>query len=354
MKKKILISTGGSGGHVIPGTIFYNHLKDNFDTYICSDKRGLNYFEKTKFNLKIIDVPQIGKNYFKLIFFFTAMFRAFNFLFQNKIELVISTGGYMSLPICIAAKILNCKIYLFEPNMVIGRSNLFFLKFCKKIFCYSNEILNFPEKYSFKKRVIYPLLKKEIFSYNKINNFDFKRKVKLLLIGGSQGADFFQTELKESVFLLSKKFNIEVNHQCTKNNFNLLSNFYKEKNIEYKIFNFKESIYNYINNADLCITRAGASSLAELTYLNKLFISIPFPFSKDNHQLLNALHYKNKNCCWVLEQNQNTIQEVVNLIEEIVSNPKKIEVKLNQMKKISYQNNWNNINQKMIDILNEN
>ena len=51
----------------------------------------------------------------------------------------------MSLPICISAKILNLKIYLFEPNMVIGRANLFYIKFSKKIFCYSYNIKKLPK-----------------------------------------------------------------------------------------------------------------------------------------------------------------------------------------------------------------
>ena len=54
---------------------------------------------------------------------------------------------------------------------------------------------------------------------------------------------------------------------------------------------------------DLSITRAGASTLAELSLLYIPFIAVPLPSSKDNHQLENAKFYKNNNCCWVLEQN---------------------------------------------------
>ncbi len=54
----------------------------------------------------------------------------------------------MSLPLCLSAKTLNVKIYLFEPNMVIGRSNKFFLKFSEKIICYSNKLRNFPKVYA--------------------------------------------------------------------------------------------------------------------------------------------------------------------------------------------------------------
>ena len=68
MKKKILISTGGSGGHVVPATIFYNHLKNDFEIYLSTDIRGLNFFNQNKFKYKIINVPQIGKNLFNIFF----------------------------------------------------------------------------------------------------------------------------------------------------------------------------------------------------------------------------------------------------------------------------------------------
>ena len=79
------------------------------------------------------------------VFFLTL--KSLILLKKEKIQILISTGGYMSLPLCIAARILNIKIYLLEPNMVIGRANKFFLKFCKKIICYAENIIGFPKKY---------------------------------------------------------------------------------------------------------------------------------------------------------------------------------------------------------------
>ena len=67
----------------------------------------------------------------------------------------------MSLPICLAAKFLKLKIFLFEPNLVLGRANLFLLNYCDKIFTYSKEIRNFPIKLQHKNYVIKPLIKKK-------------------------------------------------------------------------------------------------------------------------------------------------------------------------------------------------
>ena len=63
-----------------------------------------------------------------------------------------------------------------------------------------------------------------------------------------------------------------------------------------------ENFADYIQQSDLCISRAGASTLAELSVMNVPFIAVPLPTSKDNHQLENANFYKNKDCCWLIEQ----------------------------------------------------
>ena len=148
--KNILISTGGTGGHVVPAIILHEHLKNEFNIYMTSDNRGIQYLDKDKYNIEIINTPKISKNIFLLPFQILSLliliFKSIFFLKRKKIEILISMGGYMSLPLCIASKILKLKFFLFEPNMVLGRSNKFFINSCKKIFCYSNEIKNFPNR----------------------------------------------------------------------------------------------------------------------------------------------------------------------------------------------------------------
>ena len=69
--KNILISTGGSGGHVIPAKIIYEHLKSDFNIVLSSDDRGIKFLDKEKYNIKIINVPKLSKNIF---FFFFQIF----------------------------------------------------------------------------------------------------------------------------------------------------------------------------------------------------------------------------------------------------------------------------------------
>ena len=257
----------------------------------------------------------------------------------------------MSLPVILAAKFLGLKIFLLEPNQVLGRSNKFFLQSCAKIFCYSREIKNFPEKFKDKMVIINPLVKKSIYEANlSLKNRD---KFNLLVVGGSQGADIFDKKLKDSIKNISKDFPIKIIQQTSEKNILLLKNFYFKNNIENIIFSFTKNFTQIIQQADLCITRAGASTLAELSVLNTPFIAVPLPTSKDNHQLENANYYKNNDSCWVLEQSsfEEKIEEV---LKDIIDNKSKYIKKKENLRKINHQNTWSNVNKKILEIINEN
>jgi len=101
-----------------------------------------------------------------------------------------------------------------------------------------------------------------------------------LVVGGSQGANIFDNSLKEKIVKVSKKFSIKITHQTNKKNISILKDFYQKNNIENSIFSFDPNFEKILINTDLCITRAGASTLAELSVLNIPFVSVPLPSSK--------------------------------------------------------------------------
>ena len=356
MKKKILICTGGSGGHVVPATIFYEHLKNEFDIKMTSDLRGFQFLDRYKYNIEVFNVPKISKNIFLLpIQFFLILgliFKSFFFLKNKKIEILISTGGYMSLPLCIASRILNIKLFLFEPNMVLGKSNKFFINSCIKIFCYTDKIKNFPNSLKNKISLIPALLRKEFYStkLHESKNED----INLLIVGGSQGAKLFDTIVMESIIKISKKYKLKIFQQTSFKNYKYLKRFYLESNIESELFDFNENIANFMCKSNMCITRAGATTLAELIYLNVPHIAIPLPSAKDNHQFENAFFYYQLGCNWVVNQNEISNINLTDKIINIIENKQEYLDKKKNMKNFSYKNTWNNINQKIIFSINEN
>ncbi len=256
MKRNILISTGGSGGHVVPATIIYDHLKENFNILMTSDERGIKFLDKDKYNLEIINVPKVSKNIFFLPFqFFLIIFLVFKscyLLKKKKIETVISTGGYMSLPLCVASKILKIRLFLFEPNIVLGRSNKLFINSCEKIFCYSDKIKNFSYKLKNKISLIPTLLRKEFYSV-KVAETTIDKEINLLIIGGSQGAKLFDTLVNESILTISKKYKLKIFQQTSIKNYKYLKDFYLKNNIENQLFDFNENISNFMNKSNICI-----------------------------------------------------------------------------------------------------
>ena len=353
MKKKILISTGGSGGHVVPAIILHDHLSKKKDVIISTDDRGYRYLNKDIHKIFIINTPRLNLlllpfNFFKILFLFI---KSIFFLKKKKITQVISTGGYMSLPLILAGKFLNLNIYLLEPNLVLGRANNFFLSSCKKIFCYTDQIKKFPEKFKNKRVIIHPLVRDEFYKVktHKTNTDKFN----LLVVGGSQGASIFDKNLKNSITNISKKFLIKIVQQTHLDNISSLKEFYSANNIENEIFNYDKDLVEKIAESYICITRAGATTLAELSILNVPFIAVPLPNSKDNHQFENANFYVENNCCWILEQNVFE-EKIEQLIEEILQDRLNFIKKKENLSNLNFQNTWINVNQKILKILDEN
>ena len=355
MKEKILISTGGTGGHVIPATTIHHHLKIEYDIIISTDLRGFRYLDSNIYKIFVINTPKLDNKIllpFSILKILFLTLKSLILLKREKIKLLISTGGYMSLPLCLAAKILNIKIFLLEPNMVIGRANKFFLNFCKKIICYDKNIIGFPYKFQNKLITLNPLIRKTYYQEN------FQEKTEkiftLMIIGGSQGAKIFDEKIHESILKISKINSLRIIHQTSQKNINFFKNFYSKNKIENIVFSFNPNLNVLLNQSDLCVTRAGASSLAEIAHLNIPFIAIPLPTSKDNHQLENANYYKNKDCCWVFDQTNFDKQKFEDLLLDILKNKDNFLQKKKNLENLNYQNTWNNVNQNLLKIINEN
>ena len=138
-----------------------------------------------------------------------------------------------------------------------------------------------------------------------------------MISGGSQGAKIFDEIIKDAITKLPNFQSIKIIQQTSPQNLKILEDFYNKNNIENVIFNFEKNFINLIAESDLCITRAGASSLAEIAMMNKPFIAIPLPSAKDNHQMANARFYEAAGCCWVLDQKDFNIYNLNNILLNI-------------------------------------
>ena len=340
MSKRIIFTSGGTGGHIFPAINLMKYLSNKgYEVILVTDKRGKSFLKKSgEFRSYIIktDTPS-NKNIFKKFFSFLRIFfsiiESIFILKKEKPKLVIGLGGYVSFPISFASKFMKIPLIIYENNLVLGRSNKKLLPISKKLLIGTETPINFPKKYENKVFKIGSILRKEIIDYSAIEK-NSESNFSILVLGGSQGAEIFGKIVPNSIKMLNEDgYTVEVNQQCLKEQKDSLIDFYNHNKIKSNIFNFTDNILNLISLSDLAISRCGASTTAELVNTLTPFIAVPYPYSMDNHQYLNAKYYEDKGCCWVLEENNFNSTTLYKFIKEIIKDRKKLKNVRENMKK---------------------
>lgn len=294
---------GGTGGHVYPIIAIAQELSDTDAIFIGSENREDSHIiPRYGYNFKSITAS--NKNIFKII---KGFLQARKILRHEKVTCLISSGGYLTLPVVLAAASYRLPIYLLEQNVIPGRVNRL-LSYLATLTC-----LTFEESRSFfktSKLMITgnPVRKQflEDAQFKWLKKIDRPQLPAVLVFGGSQGSKslnglFFDHHVH---FLYAPECLI---HITGKNAFEGIENKYKKipnlqieslpegsiiknKNGDIKIIlmpYFEKMDWLY-ENVTWVVSRAGATTLAELLYFSKKAVLIPYPFAKDNHQVLNA------------------------------------------------------------------
>ena len=359
---KIFLAAGGSGGHIFPAYSLSKYLmKKKRKVTIITDKRGFKFLKNySGIKIKTIISSTIFKNnpikfIISITIIFSAILNSLIFLFFNRPNIVIGMGGYSSFPICIAAKFLGIPFAIYENNLLIGKTNKYLLPFAEKFFISNIDIKGINYKYDRKIIKIGNIVREEILNYISKKKNKRTNTLNILILGGSQGAKIFGEKLP-LIFKQCKKNNInfKITQQCQINQNKTLGKFYQSNKIDHELFDFNDEISISMNKANICITRAGASTLAELVFLNIPHVTIPLPAAKDNHQFENASFYHQHGCNWILNQHEINEDSLTNTLINIIDNKDEYLKKIKNMKNFSYQNSWNNINLKIISTINEN
>tara|TARA_B100000902_G_scaffold388798_1_gene435010 strand:- start:8925 stop:10019 length:1095 start_codon:yes stop_codon:yes gene_type:complete len=360
-KKKILIATGGTGGHIFPAySLAKNLFKKNYIIKLTLDNRGLKFLKGSE-NLNVVNIPSsplIKKNIIKFIFSIFAIFyatiKSLLFLTFNRPAIVFGMGGYSSFPVCIAAYFLKIKFVIYENNLIIGKANRYLLPFAKKIFVSYQDLEGIPYKYKNKMITIGNMIREEIInSQININEKDELKDLKILVLGGSQAAEIFAEKLPP-IFekIKNSKISIKIYQQCLNKQTDQLSEFYKKAKIDHEIFNFSDNIIDYYLKTNLVITRSGASVLGELLNIKIPFISIPLPSSADDHQYKNAKFYQKKGYGYLLEE-KDINNKLYDLITSIFEDKFLIKNILYNQRQYSDKNIFRNLNTQIEKIINE-
>ena len=263
---------------------------------------------------------------------------------KEKPDLIFGFGGYVSFPISFASRFFNLPLIIYEYNMVLGRTNKYLSSFSKKILVAKKVTQNLPEKYKNKTYEVGSILDKNIINYSISKKDNNKENFSILVLGGSQGAAIFGKIIPPVIKMIKNQgYEIKIIQQCVMSQKNSIVDFYEKNNIKNYVFEFDKNILELILSSNLAITRCGASTTAELVQTLTPFIAVPLPNSIDNHQYLNAKYYKDKGCCWILEQDNFNTKNLFNLIMKTIKNKKELENIRENMKKNYNKNVYTNI-----------
>jgi len=350
VSKKIIFTSGGTGGHIFPAINLMKYFSSKgYDVLLITDLKGNNFLKNYKEarSLVIKTDTTTNKNIFRKIFplikIFFSLINSIVILFKEKPDLIIGFGGYVSFPISFSSIFLKIPLVIYENNLVLGRANKKLINISKKILLASQLPENFPKKYLEKAYKVGSILDKKILDYSEKKEKN-KNIFSILVLGGSQGAEIFGKVIPSVVEKLNNnEIKIKINQQCLEYQKKSIIDFYKEKKISYNVFSFTDNILNLISETDLAVSRCGASTTSELVQTLTPFIAVPYPFSTDNHQYLNAKYYESLGCCWMLEQNNFDTNNLYNLILEIIKDEKKLDSIKKNMKANSSKNVFNKI-----------
>jgi len=305
--KTILFACGGTGGHVFPAlAVAENFLSDKNSFNVIFAGRAAPAMEEkllSKYNYRTIKaVPlkrgSIIQNLLLPLKLLLSVLGSAKLLKKEKPAFIVATGGYVALPVMLAAIIKRIPFYAIEPNAVMGVANKICAKFAKKVYVASetqgNPVRKMPEN----------LPAPEIFADDK--------KFRILITGGSQGALGINKKIEQIYEQLSANENLSVVWQAGAKHADALAQKYcASKNI--LITAFLDNIYAYMQHADLIISRSGASTLAEILAFGRVSILLPYPYATANHQEHNARAVEKNGAAFVeLDSDPNNLLEKIN------------------------------------------
>ena len=326
----VIVSAGGTGGHIYPALSIINKFKEkekNLNVlYIGTHNRmekeivpklGIRYEEIEIYGFSKKLIFRDIKNIFLIL---KAIKKCKKIMKEFKPDIVIGVGGYVTMPVLSAAKSLGIKTAIHEQNSIPGKSNKYVSKGTDLTFVsYENSIKYFDKS----KKVVFSgnpcgenaLTTKEI---TKESLGLSKNKKLLVIVAGSLGSntinEFFANYLK----LLNGKENYEVLYITGKDYYDDFVNSHKfAKNV--KIIPFLDNLAGLLKNTNLIISRAGAGTLAEILALNLPSILIPSPYVANNHQYYNALDLKKKKVSVMIEEKDLNAKKLHEIVDNLLS-----------------------------------
>lgn len=351
---KVIISGGGTGGHIYPGIAIANELKNkkNAEILFVGSKKGLEteLVPRAQFPLKTITIKGFRRKIsFDTLITFLTMFKGLmestQILKGFRPDVVVGTGGYVCGPVVLAAALLGIPTVIHEQNSIPGVTNRILARFVDKIaVSFEDSFRYFTRSSKHKIHLTGNPIRSEILNVSKIKgskkmNLSPKKKT-LLVFGGSRGALVINEAMKTVIKQNLHSKQLQIIHITGKEHYQGFIRGLHHEGIDVKAYgNIKIKPYIYemhyaLAASDLVVSRAGAMTIAEITALGKPSILIPLRIATNDHQRINAQSLKRKNAAEVILEEDLTGEILNNTIKRIIFDPNKLKTMADNSKKL--------------------
>ena len=341
---KIILTAGGTGGHIYPALSVVDTIKkDKNNEYLyigTKDRMESDLIPSLDIPYKSLEIYGLSKNIVKDIKNIKCILKSIKeskkIIKDFKPNAVIAFGGYVTLPVTLAAKKLKVKVYIHEQNYIPGKVNKYLSKYADAIFVSFEETGKFFKN----KNVVYtgnPCSEraKTISPIDKTTLGFTKEKKLILIVMGSMGSSVVNDKLKEFLQTFEEP-DKEILFVTGKKLYDNFKDIKLPKST--KVVPYIDNLSGLMKQTDLIISRAGASTISEILALDLPSILIPSPYVANNHQYYNALDLHKKGVSLMLEQQNLTSKALKDAIKKILDDKKiylEYKDKLKKIKKIS-------------------
>lgn len=322
-KKRILFTGGGTAGHVIVNLALIPHFqregwiidyigsKDGIERELISGLEDVTYYPISTGKLRRYMSVENFKDPFKVM---TGTFQAWNIIRKVKPNIVFSKGGFVSVPVIVAARLRGVPTLIHESDYTPGLANKLAVRFAKKVLTTFPETVNYLP--SNKAAYVGAIVRDELFQGVKKQGYTLtnlgREKPILLVMGGSSGSQKVNKIVRASLDTLLTKF--QIIHICGQGNIDETIN--KKGYVQFEYVS--EELKHIYAITDLVVSRAGANAIFEFLALNIPMLLIPLSLAASRgDQIVNAKSFKKSGYAHVLEEeqlNQDTfVEEIVNL-----------------------------------------
>ena len=324
--KRIVLTGGGTAGHVTPNIALIPGLKERgYEIFYIGSYNGIE-----KKLIEDMNIPYYGISTGKLRRYFDlknisdpfrvlkGIHEAREILKKIRPDIIFSKGGFVAVPVALAASNLKIPLLIHESDMTPGLANRICIPYAVKVCC------NFPETRDSlpegKAFVTGTPIRQELLHGDADAGREFcgfnREKPVLMVIGGSQGSVFVNTKIREALPELLK--NWQVVHLCGKGNLDdSLDHTPGYRQYEY----IKEQLPDLFAMADVVVSRAGANAICEISALAKLNLLIPLGTNASRgDQILNARSFEKQGYSMVLEEENLTEESLLEAVGKLYEN----------------------------------